>query len=560
MMLFVHRVVMMMVVTLAVSHERLVMLVLRICRMGVFPTAPAKVLEAGDLAAEVGALTEAARRTERVFQVRVHLHLLCESRRLDLDEGGRDGLHVAPRVVERHPAGSDRVLPLVRVDAGVHDAAEEVVEDLAQPLGGQHAVEGAHEHGLLRVQHSGLDLDEIGVLHAPGDDLHLLVAHAAGRQFEVPRVVRAAGVAHGVVELLSGRTRAQQVLDLRGVLEDHVEIAFGHDRDVLVVALPVGDVVLFARPLNANLAKVPERLHQDGLGHVPRNPAQKDLGREHRRLEVPLRQLTRPRARGVVDRRAFAVHLGLILQRRRGQFELVLEAAAPAAAIVVVVGGPHGRSGAGRLVLMLRVVDVAQIAVLNDRCLLLQDLQGLLRRDARIRRSELRRLRLVVHHPGRPGPVEPVELPGAAAAGGRGGLLQRVRIGRVRRGSAGDVVVAQRLKQIVELHVVHVLGRGHVLGGPGGVAAAETGPVAGVLVILGRGVALPGSTGSGGPGLGTGGVTRRSPRRRLKVRSLADEAEGGGLRRVVVRFVGQDLVQRRRRIRKLKFSALIKLH
>ena len=82
-----------------------------------FPAVSAEILEAGDVAAEVGSLLEAAGGAERVLEVRVDLDLLGELGRLDLDEGGGDGAHVRAAVVEGHSPRSHGILELVRVHA-----------------------------------------------------------------------------------------------------------------------------------------------------------------------------------------------------------------------------------------------------------------------------------------------------------------------------------------------------------------------------------------------------------------------------------------------------------
>ena len=136
-------------VVLTVPHEWLVVhhkLVLD------FPTGAAKVLEARQIAAEIGPLPDLARGTQSVLQIGVDLDFLGELGRLDFDERGRHGLHVGPVVVERDAGRPDGVLVLVRVDAGVHYTAEQVIENVAQALGVQHAVQRAHEDRLLRVK------------------------------------------------------------------------------------------------------------------------------------------------------------------------------------------------------------------------------------------------------------------------------------------------------------------------------------------------------------------------------------------------------------------------
>lgn len=59
------------------------------------PTRGAKVIEAVEIATEVGSFFgDAASAEQFLHQVRVHLHLLGKRGRLDLNEGGNHGLHV----------------------------------------------------------------------------------------------------------------------------------------------------------------------------------------------------------------------------------------------------------------------------------------------------------------------------------------------------------------------------------------------------------------------------------------------------------------------------------
>lgn len=59
---------------LAVAHEGLVVPGVLAHMVGL-PAAAAEVVEAGDVAAEVGALPQAARGAQGVFEVRIHLNL-----------------------------------------------------------------------------------------------------------------------------------------------------------------------------------------------------------------------------------------------------------------------------------------------------------------------------------------------------------------------------------------------------------------------------------------------------------------------------------------------------
>ena len=131
------------------------------------------------LPAEVRPLFQQAAATQGIFQVRINLDFLGELECLDLDESCRDSLHVALGVAEGDSARSYRVLVPVGVDAGVDDTAEQVVEDVGQTLGVEHSVQGAHEHGLLRVESLAGTPDVVAVCQDPRDYLHLLASHPA---------------------------------------------------------------------------------------------------------------------------------------------------------------------------------------------------------------------------------------------------------------------------------------------------------------------------------------------------------------------------------------------
>lgn len=270
------------------------------------PARATKVLEAGQVAAEVRALLDAASGAERVLQVRVHLDLLRELGRLDLDERGSHRLHVRAVVVERHAAGSDGVLEFVRVDAGVQHASEEVVHDVCESLGVEHAMQGADEDCLLRVEALSGRADVVAVAQHPRDHLHLLGAHAARRDLVVPAATVAVVVS----------ARLQQGLHVLLVVEDYVHVALGR----------VGHVVL-AGPLDFDRAELLESVRERCLGDVPRNATQEDFARVSRVLVRARRQVTAPRTGGIAQRGRVSVHAGGSLQ------------------IAVIVGGRGHRAG-----------------------------------------------------------------------------------------------------------------------------------------------------------------------------------------------------------------------
>jgi len=116
------------------------------------PAVATEVLETGEVAAEVGALLQAAGGTKGVLQVGVHLNFFGKLLSLDLDERCGHRLHVGLGVVERDSATADGVLVFVRVDASVHNTAKQVIEDVRQALGIEHSMQGPNKHCLLRVQ------------------------------------------------------------------------------------------------------------------------------------------------------------------------------------------------------------------------------------------------------------------------------------------------------------------------------------------------------------------------------------------------------------------------
>ena len=97
-----------------------------------------------------------------------------EARGFNTYAGCANSLHVGEPVAEGDPTRAGGVFELVRVEPRVDDAAEQVVEDDGEGLGGHHAVQRAHEHSLLRVQPRRLAADVVGVGENPRDNLNFL--------------------------------------------------------------------------------------------------------------------------------------------------------------------------------------------------------------------------------------------------------------------------------------------------------------------------------------------------------------------------------------------------
>ena len=147
------------------------------------------------LPAEVRSLLQETVAADSVLQVGIHLHLLGEVRGLYLNEGGGDGLHVAPGVAEGDSAGPDGILVPVSVYAGVHDSSEQIMEDVGETLGIQGPMQSPDKDRLLGVQPLTGTSDVVTVSQHPGDDLNLLAPHPPARDLEVPGgvAVRALG-------------------------------------------------------------------------------------------------------------------------------------------------------------------------------------------------------------------------------------------------------------------------------------------------------------------------------------------------------------------------------
>jgi len=169
----------------AVPHQRLVMPdqlhgVLKL------PAVTTEVLEAGQIPAEVRTLFEEANTAQRIFEVRVNLNLLGKLQSFYLNESSRDCLHVALGVAEGDSSRTNGILVSVRVNPGVDDSAEQVVEDVGEALGVEHPVESTDKHGLLRVQPLAWTSDIITVSQDPWDDLDFLASHSTTGNAVIP--------------------------------------------------------------------------------------------------------------------------------------------------------------------------------------------------------------------------------------------------------------------------------------------------------------------------------------------------------------------------------------
>jgi len=114
---------------------------------------PARVTEIHEaVATEVESFNVAPSAERVLHQVRVHLHLLDELGRLDLNEGGSQGLHARAIVVEGDAAGCHGVLVLVCIESSVQNSSKKIVHDAGKPFSVQHAVQGSNENSFLCVE------------------------------------------------------------------------------------------------------------------------------------------------------------------------------------------------------------------------------------------------------------------------------------------------------------------------------------------------------------------------------------------------------------------------
>ena len=233
------------------------------------PARLAEVLEAGHLATEVGSGNGGADGAEGVLEEGIDLDAFVELGGAYLDVGGVDGAVVRLGGGEGDAPGPDGVLVLVGVDAGVDDVIEEIVHDAGEDLGGDHAVQGADEDGLLGVESLGGGAYVVGVGDDPGDDLNLsdLLGPLSPRVEFVVVVAAAAELLAAV-----GEERADGVL----LVEDDVDVAGAlAARRRLDGRASV--TCLLARPLHAAGAEVAEAGEESRLRDVPGDTADEDF-------------------------------------------------------------------------------------------------------------------------------------------------------------------------------------------------------------------------------------------------------------------------------------------
>ena len=69
----------------------------------------------------------------------------------NFNEGCADCLHVRVIVVENDTTRANRIFVLVRVNTGVYDSLEKILENIGQTFGAEHSVKSPYEHGLVRI-------------------------------------------------------------------------------------------------------------------------------------------------------------------------------------------------------------------------------------------------------------------------------------------------------------------------------------------------------------------------------------------------------------------------
>ena len=257
------------------------------------PAGTTEVFKTSKIATEVRALLDAASGAKRVLQVRIHLDLLGELGSLDLDERSSHGLHVRAIVVKRHATGSDWILEFIRVDARIQDATKEVVHNMRQSFSVEHSMQGANEDSFLRVKTLSWRSDVVAIAQHPGNNLHLLGAHATRRYLVVPA---------STVAVVMG-TSLQQGLDVLLVVKNYVDVALWW----------IGHVVLTG-PFNFDRAELFESVGERYFSNVPRNAAQKHLAGISSVLVSARWQMTAPSACRLAQRSSIPVHASCSLQ------------------------------------------------------------------------------------------------------------------------------------------------------------------------------------------------------------------------------------------------------
>ena len=77
----------------------------------------------------------------------------------------------------------------VRVNASVHHASKQVIEDPGQDLRVQHSMQSSNKHGLLGIEFLFGVFDVVAVVQDPGNDLDLLTPHPPAGDLEIIRSV-----------------------------------------------------------------------------------------------------------------------------------------------------------------------------------------------------------------------------------------------------------------------------------------------------------------------------------------------------------------------------------
>ena len=248
-------------------------------------------------------------------------------------------------LTEGDAPGADRVLVLVGVEAGVYDLAEDLVHDLGEALGVEHAVQGADEYGRLGVdlgrQHARLVLRHVArVLLIPRYHFHLLglaplrllllllllmllssllrggrIGGGGGGGERTGRNDDCVVVVFAAVLLLLAAVE-QHALHGRLVLVYDVDVAgraallrLAYGRDARMLGI-------LARYLQLHRSVLVQRLDERLLVDVPRQAAEEHLARVQRVLRVDLgRQPARPHLvrRLLTRRRRRHVALGALL-------------------------------------------------------------------------------------------------------------------------------------------------------------------------------------------------------------------------------------------------------
>jgi len=131
-----------------VAHERLVM-TYNLKTVVKLPTESTEILEACQVATEIGTLFKLACRAQCILQVGIHLNLLVKLLRLDLNEGCSHCPHVGLSVVKSHSSTTYRILVFISINTRVNYPTKQVIEDMRQSLGVHHSVQSANKYSVV---------------------------------------------------------------------------------------------------------------------------------------------------------------------------------------------------------------------------------------------------------------------------------------------------------------------------------------------------------------------------------------------------------------------------